>query len=487
MQVHIKILKKAGKVLEPESWLYILFILASLKITAYRPYLILIFLFILGLYLVSRNLTPSVWLVFVGSLFFRKAKFFARAYPAPEAFLKLADEPVVYFFIAFSDALLLLFLYIFRRVKLAKFKKVFKASDWLLLLLVLWGMVTSCLSKLPEVSWFWLGQLTKYIVIFYLASLVFKSSSWAKKTIEFILVFSLFNALLIVLQKLSGGPLGLAVEENLRIYGRFADESRSLYRPGGISWDANLSASMIGMVLPLLVLLATIKNNYNKLFLWISLLISNVALVLTASRAVWLGAFVLLMILYKKVLAKRRLVFPYLVRRYWVFSLVLLALFLGPMVVDRLGSLGETVKHRGGAIYRWRHLVMAFKLFLDQPWGIGLNVFQYQILDKFKPEYFMHDSTPAHNLFAQVGVSLGLPGLVIFGMFLARLLKKAWFVIKDSEKHSLLSIGLAFAVFSYLLFSQIYPWFLMTPISELFWLLAGAFYAEENKKVIKKN
>ncbi|MBU0576334.1 O-antigen ligase family protein [Patescibacteria group bacterium] len=470
------------RILEPESWVYVVFILLSMNIGTLRPYLLAMVLLVVVIYFLNKELINSVWLGFIGIYLLRQSKYFIKPYIAPDNYSALGlKQPELIFFVAFADALLILLLYLLVRSRFKTGSKPFKiphAFPYLpLLLIITLGVVSSLLSPLPEVSWFWLLQLTKLFAMGFLAMALVKDKSLAKKTLEIIFIYGLFLASLVVAQKINGGPIGLAIEEKYTGYaGRFADESPSLYRPGGIFWDANLTSSILIMFLPSWFIFSFKKVWFHRGFMMSCFVVGSLALILTASRAAWVIGAMLILVSYQLIIKKNKVQLPVWLKKYGWIILGLLIIFLAPMILDRLMSLTQVFREDGGAIYRLRHLQMAAHFMATRPLGLGLNVYQYKILDQWKPEFYLYDSTPAHNLFAQVGAALGIGGLLLFIRFIYRIIVQgySWLV---SGKNILIK-GLILGCLGYLLVSQFYPWWLTIPISGIVWLLLGIAYAQ---------
>ena len=203
-------------ILEPESWVFIIFILSSINIGTLRPYLLAIALLVAIIYFFNRDLTNSLWLSFVGVYLLRQSKYFTKSFTVPSNHLELGlRQPEIVFFVAFADALLILLLAVLVRRRLKNSGTLFKipqAFPYLLLLfIVVLGVVSSLLSSLPEVSWFWLLQLIKLFTMSFLAMALVKDKLLTKKTLEIIFIYGLLLASLVVVQKVNGGPLGLAI------------------------------------------------------------------------------------------------------------------------------------------------------------------------------------------------------------------------------------------------------------------------------------
>jgi len=467
------------KVLEKESLIIAVFIFFSIFNTLLRPYLLMIFLLLIGLYLISKDIVKSVWLGFLVIMLFYRAKYFVKP-------IEINDfEAIITYFVEFSDGLLILLLYLIARKRIILERNKVKSNSFLNIeilsfLIITLGIISSWFSKMSGVAWFSLLQLIKYFVIYYLGRIILINRKIKKVTIEVIFLFVLFNGLLIILQKINGGPLGLSIESINRFstYGLFAAESISLYRPGGITTSPNLLASIFGMIIPMLFVLGLTKNKFNKVFVWLCLVSSVLALIFTLSRAIWILVGIMLPVIYLWLKKKKQLQAPILIKKYGKKVGFLLIMLLIPFMLDRLISLKEAFGSYGTGIYRVRHLLMAKDFMLKNSFGIGLNVFQYEIIDQYEPEYFFYDSSPAHNLIAQVGAGMGMVGVVLFLWLFWKIFKKH-LVDFVRTRYNPLHQGIILAVISYILILQIHPWLLKRPIAGLFWILAGFNYEKE--------
>ncbi len=65
-----------------------------------------------------------------------------------------------------------------------------------------------------------------------------------------------------------------------------------------------------------------------------------------------------------------------------------------------------------------------WQLFLENPQGLGIYAFRYALEDQLGKE-----SYDPHNLYIQVLVDLGLPGAIVFGLFMSAL----WFELRSTE------------------------------------------------------
>lgn len=478
-------MKKLFNHFEKESWLVIIFIIGSIWIINPYFYSLLTATLFAAMFFYNRDLVKSTWLTFIPVYLFYYAIYYTSPVIFQTRFLggSLSNATATYF-VSYSDPLLLfLLILLFIRQKRQKQMQINKNNGIAkmappMILIAIIGTMSSWFSKMPEVSYFYLFQLIKFFVVFLISTTLTYDKKTAKATLEIIFLFVLFNSLLIILQKANGGPLGLPIEApNLFTrYGRFADESPGLYRPGGITTGPNEMATAIGLILPLLFSLGITKNKFNRMFIWTCLGASAAALMFTAARAVWILMLIILPTIYLIYQKSQMYSLPPLVAKYGRVILIGFGLLFLPMFLQRIFSVNELFKPGGGAIYRIHHLIAAAELMKSHPLGVGMNIFQYAIVDRFDPEYIFYDSTPAHNVFAEVGADFGAVGIPLFLLLF-------YFMIKSLQQTARIknpiSIGIFSGVIVYLALLQVHPWLFERSASSLFWLLGG-YYVKSN-------
>jgi hypothetical protein len=445
--------------------LIIFFIIASGWISTDWLYLSLIGVALFNLYLINGNLLKSLWLVFVPVYLFYRA----------------IHSPDFSIFIQFSDLIMVLIvvnLYFFNKDLLSKELKKINSFNlfFSMALIVVLGLVSSYFSKYLNSSLFYLIQLIKFFLVFFISKVILADRQTRLSTILLIFVFILFISILIIFQKINGAPLGIPAEsQNLfSRFGRYADESKSLYRPGGITTGPNEMATVLGMSIPLIFCAAMTKNNYNKLLVWSCLILSMIAVIFTAARAVWILIFILMPVVYYSLKQSGLIQIPaWFIRKpkLLIIGIIVFSAMVLPLVFNRISSLPLLFSRGGGAVYRLHHFEMGKKIAGIFPFGVGVNGFQYEIQSRFEPDYYFNFTSPAHNVFVEVMADFGVIGLPLFILLFYFLVKVHW--PYNRQNISYLKIGIFWSVIGYILLLQVHPWLFERSASSLFWLLAG--------------
>ncbi len=185
-----------------------------------------------------------------------------------------------------------------------------------------------------------------------------------------------------------------------------------------LGYDAPLTenpndlALMLNLILPLTVALWLIhRGRVTRLFLGGVALLAVVAVILTFSRAGFLTLATMTAI-YCWRLRKRP-------ERGWAMAVVVLALcavpFLPSGYLDRLATIASIDSDpTGSAQARWGDTVAAASFVVRHPIvgaGVGMNILALN--EERGPAWKM-----VHNVYLQVAVDLGLPGLVLFLLLL---------------------------------------------------------------------
>lgn len=460
--------------LEKESYAAAGFFLLNTWIHSNTLYLVLLGLYIPVLYLISKDVKKTLWIAMVSTIPFQQAKY---AYDTFHSYTFTGVSVPVLYFISYTDILLFGVVAYILKTEYADNHIRITFPDLLIGLILILAGISTYYSGFFPVAFFGYYQLVKLLLMYISARFLLKNSAWVKLTIEICLLFVFYNSGLIILQTVRGGPLGIIAERlnQWSLYGRFADETQSLYRPGGISDDPNRSATVIGMFVPLLAIVSVTKNTMKKGLAWVMLITAVLALVYTGSRSVIAGTFIITgCAVY---VARRRygIRLPDTIKRKRVMLILIMLLLTGPFLITRFTSLLYAFSGWGGGIYRLNHFQIAFNTMVNRPVGTGLNTTSYEAALAYDPNFYMFDPSELHNIGAQIGAYLGFPGLILFilwfSMVITRLMR---YIIY--HRNTIMPFTVLLVLISYFVSSNFYPWFLSVPVSGFFWILAGNQY-----------
>lgn len=193
-------------------------------------------------------------------------------------------------------------------------------------------------------------------------------------------------------------------------------------------------------------------------WLWSGIRFAGLALILSGTRAVWVGMLVPFAAVsagYLKNIQK------HLAKKYlWPFLIILILFAISPFFNKglnylRVGKFKENFLVRARSIYDmqdvsnrgrleiWRQ---GLKFAVAHPWGVGVGNFIVSLdsgrgrsYEELSNEINTHYNLPkkyvsAHNLYLQVLVETGLAGLAAFGLFWLMVLFYFWHFIRHYEK-----------------------------------------------------
>jgi putative inorganic carbon (HCO3(-)) transporter len=302
------------------------------------------------------------------------------------------------------------------------------AADWGIVVLVLSLLGTVLITSVPDITIPQVWRVLTGIVLYY--ALV----NWCRThhRVHYLMVGAMAAGLLLALF----APLSVEWAFDkvtfipVDLYQRFQLLVQDLVHP-------NVLAGSLVLLLPfpLSYLLFGWKNgNWSERLLAISaILLMTAMLVLTRSRGAWMAALVSVLLLL--VLRDRRSLI--LIGLAGAGFLVLAVQFGFSRILEAAfysRSLGDW----NGRLEIWLRAVNLIRDFSIS--GIGMGSFQelaerFYAYDKYAPDNIPH----THNLFLQVTVDLGLPGIIAWTSILLVILLIAWKIF-ETGKHSHSSI-----------------------------------------------
>ncbi len=454
--------------------------------TSNRTILVFTACYWVGVYLHTRNLYLSTFLVFVATLPFPKGKALRLLLLPIESIQRYTLYGVTYFFpIYISDFFLALLGYLYIRRKPFSFSRsVFKMRSStitllvLLLMFIFWVLIGGITSVFPEVGVLSTIQLLRMFILFGIP-FFFEKREFEHYGIS---IYSVIIALLIfesswtLLQRFHGGPLGRDVEVYLpgSQYGIFSSEDSSLLRNTGTFFEPSILGTFllmqIGVLLPFLFYK---KHSDLKIPALLAMSLGTIALVFTGSRVlygVWLFLAFYVIFLWRAVNPEG---IRHIREKYsWkiIAGIVGILLITLPYIIQRTSSLTDVFTTYGSASYRIQMILYSSRIaFENLITGVGINLSPYYLSTGFIGERYVFDPTYPHNLFAQLFAETGFIGISIFFLFLI-----CWFrfIIRNFQMNAYYGFGIAAAF--YLICAQFYPVFLNhTELSSFFFLYAG--------------
>jgi len=404
----------------------------------------------LGFYLISGNMVKSLWLTWVGTMLFNKVVYVVNI---PDRVMGM-NYPYTLFF---SDLFLVLTIF-YLKWQGARMKYSWNKRDTCLLIITLLSLIATWLAPTySHFAWYNLTIWVRYLVIFYLAMVIFKNGENIWSTIVIIMVYACFNILLIVAQKINGSTLGWDIE------GYFSKwvvwEMPNLFRPSGVLGSPNLMSSVLLMVLPLGSWWLERKAKCKRCLI-IFWMVAGVAIFLMASRYVWLLLILMIIMVYRN----KNVNFK--IPKWWCLGLIGLL----PFAIMRWQTLGQ-----GGSLaYRWSHFQMTAEILIKKPWGLGWDMFRYEEVRNYQPEKYFFDPSPQHNLFLEVFSGSGIMGGLIY-------LWWWWLTAKEVLKGN--NFWLKLSIGSYFFVNQMYSSLFSTVITNLFWIVLAIFYLTNGGKI----
>jgi lipid-A-disaccharide synthase-like uncharacterized protein len=437
-------------------------------------------LYLLFIFAYTKKIIRSLWITYISTLLFFQGRYFIN-------YLTVSHQatPIVlpvYYGILFSDVILLaLLFFIFRRNQISILQRRLQLFEYVFVLILIIGLISSIFSYFSNISFFYLLQISKYFILYFIAHGICTDKKIFKITIEIFLIYILFNSLLICIQKFHGGPFGLPIEHlNMwSTFGSYAVEQQDLYRPGGIYDEPNFMSSIIGIIFPIICYLCLSKNIFNRSLVWMALVFSIFALIIAGSRSVWIITVIIGIVgyyMYKKSFKHTKIRIPNILQNKLI--LIIVAGILMPFFINRILTIPTAFKSNGSALYRVKHISIAKDYMLAYPFGIGLYTFSLITPMKYDPHEYSYKIAEPHNIFAQIGSELGLVGLLLFCFLYFRIIRQKIIVV--NRKHDPIYFGITLSCISYIGIACFYPWFIFTPIGDIFWIFMGLEYDNKN-------
>lgn len=344
-------------------------------------------------------------------------------------------------------------------------KKDFKikktATDMPVLLLLIWGLLSTILSIDVKYSFKeYRGDVLIGFILLY-SSINNIEKNMAERIIDALII-------------------GATV---ISIYGvlEYIDVTGHIKSPGradSVTPDYNYFSTYLILVLPIVFYRLHISDIKMKIVYALALLFMLIALVLTFTRAAWVAAFFEL--LFFGILINRKL----LIILSFVVIIGFIALsFKLKIPLINIESLKANISHPSftytDRIDLWRFGIIHLK---DRPilgFGYGRANFAKAYPDFFKRSRLLFHT---HNVFLNIGLELGIPGLIALIWLFWAILKSLWKDWKDRlNEMRLLSFAIFISVIGFLIRGQ-FDHLLVDEMALMLWLLVGIGFAISKRK-----
>lgn len=332
-------------------------------------------------------------------------------------------------------------------------------------------------SDFPEVIFLSVIQLIKLLLIFALPSLIKNSIKKLHSVYQIVSLSVIFQSVWAILQFIKKSPLYLGMEVYLpkSYQGIFAVENHEIFRSTGTFYEPSILGTFLIVNLTLFFSLKTTKisNNMVKMFL---IVISSIAITMTASRGIYLVSILTLFLIYfykkklkiniEQIAKKVKYHLPIKKNLIFILSLLVVLYLITPYLKIRLGSIKSLFSYYGSGTYRLQIAYYALRLSEKKLFGIGLNLSPYFFATSFIGEKFIFDAAHPHNIFFQILAENGVVGFLIFSIFLYTVYRPS---IKKRELNNF-----CFASIIFLMCAQLYPIYINHPeILSYFFLYLG--------------
>lgn len=379
--------------------------------------------YIVVLYVLTRNLLTSFMIGFlISSQFFTPAKEYQFEYASAREYISELRPRGIMSSISLNlsdiTGMFIVFLLIKNKILFIINKKAFGTNRqfisllqapstlWVLLCWLMYFLLSLYssiyLSFSPLYSLNLLAQYAKMVIAF-IAILYLNIEQTSKRPLMYIvlLVMLSFQSVVGISQfAISLSNYGLTE----KLVTADIEQNVVLSRVIGIYGSANAHAYSIAVLL-LLCLPFLINNNK-----WVLSAIGSLAavnIILSQSRTVWVGFFVLLLLYIKKVYKYMKSV----LRVYAIW--ILIAFFF--IMYPRIEASNVFFTEEGGGHLRLEMLADGAQLLKESPWigygaGTGIRVF----LNKLPNGYIHTFPDEIHNIFFQIAIESGIPAAILF-------------------------------------------------------------------------
>lgn len=286
------------------------------------------------------------------------------------------------------------------------------ALKWLLAGLFLLALLSANFARESSRTLFEMIRLFRMMMLVWITAKCVNDQTALQRVVMVLFVMTILEGLLGFAQRVSGGQLGIKLlGEPDAVLSQELNTGDTAIRVGGTFGHANQFARFLGLVLPLaLAVMIAASNKRFRLLAGLTLMIGGGALVITLSRAAWIGVtlgsgLVFLAMIMRPAMRTRALK-----------SLKIVLMLLIPFILINLGTFIArfTSKDEGSFATREPMARIALKIIQDHPLGVGFGNYRLWLPQYGDPAIPFTFQAKVHNMYLLVAAELGVVSLIVF-------------------------------------------------------------------------
>ena len=270
-----------------------------------------------------------------------------------------------------------------------------------------------------------------YYLMFFAALLCIRDRTAMKITAISLLAIAVFVSLAMALQFFSGNSIRLFIGDSIRVESLVGQYATRVLPPG---------QSLVWLLIPPLVAVTPQLKGAAKTWGVLALWILSVGLLLTLTRAMWMGTLVgvLAMLIFSGRVERTGMVRVFIVFAALVMFLLLLLGTISTSTEDIMGAYiqrftsvftSEAYVESSTVGARMDEVRAAWEQIVKHPWmGLGIGaIYNYELLwEQSTFSFEWKGITYIHNVYVLILTKMGLLGLVTFAAMVVTYFVRAW-------------------------------------------------------------
>jgi O-antigen ligase len=285
-----------------------------------------------------------------------------------------------------------------------------------LLLIFLIGIVSLIKAENVKLSVFQLFQLAKVYLLFFYISNKINNDKYVQMIINILFMAFFIEMVIGFYQYRTNEYVNLGIFSNSSTQKARQIGSRSVMGVYGTTEGSDRFASYLIMMLPIIISYIISRTHFfTKVYLSIFLIGGVLLLIFTFSRGGWIG-FVMALSVFAFLYF---LISKHKLKTVFQFAVILILLSAVVFQFKDYVLLRITSDDYGSAESRIPMMQIAFKMIKSNPWfGVGINNYTNAMPSYDQSGLTLEFFHPVHNVYLQLAAEIGIPGLVVFIVFI---------------------------------------------------------------------